>query len=121
MSLRSLVQAWNEFFFTPQPPAPIALFRVLYGMLLIANLILLRPDWRAWYGEHSWVTLSTMLKLEPGPRPDLFTILPNDAHWVEALFWVFLASAGSLTLGFLTRLCNGIPDLCLTSLQARHL
>jgi len=48
MSLRSLVQAWNEFFFTPQPPTSIALFRILYGMLLIANLALLRPDWLAW-------------------------------------------------------------------------
>src|SRR5438552_13421718 len=90
-------------------------------MLLIVNLILLRPDWLAWYGEHSWVTLSTMLKLEPGPRLNLFTILPHDDHWVEALFWVFLASAVCLTLGFLTRISSVIAFLCLTSIQQRNL
>jgi len=83
MSLRSLVQAWNEFFFTPQPPTPIAFFRVFYGMLLIANLVFLRPDWLAWYGQHSWVTLPTMLKLEPSPRLNLFTIMPHDDRCVE--------------------------------------
>jgi Vitamin K-dependent gamma-carboxylase len=121
MSLRSLAQAWNEFFFTPQPPTPIALFRILYGMLLIANLALLRPDWLAWYGEHSWVTLSTMLKLEPGPRLNLFTVMPHGDSWVEALFWIFLASAVCLALGFLTRASSIIAFLCLTSIQQRNL
>jgi hypothetical protein len=121
MSLRSLVQAWNEFFFTPQPPTPIALFRVLYGILLIANLILLRPDWLAWYGEHSWVTLSTMLRLEPGARLNLFVVLPHDDRWVEGLFWVFLASAICLTVGVQSRISSVITFLCLTSIQERNL
>jgi hypothetical protein len=121
MSLRALVQAWNEFFFKPQPPTPIALFRVLYGMLLIANLVFLRPDWLAWYGEHSWVTLSTMLKVEPGPRLNLFVVLPHDDRWTEALFWIFLASAICLTVGFLTRMSSILAFLCLTSIQQRNL
>jgi hypothetical protein len=121
MSLRSLVQAWNEFFFTPQPPTPIALFRILYGILLIANLALLRPDWLAWYGEHSWVTLPTMLKLEPGRRLNLFTVMPHRDNWVEALFWIFLASAVCLALGFLSRTSSIIAFLCLTSIQQRNL
>lgn len=121
MSLRSVVRAWNEFFFTPQSPLPIALFRVFYGMLLIADLILMRPDWLAWYGEHSWTSLATMLKLESGLRLDLFAILPRGDYWVEALFWAFLASAIFLTLGFLTRINSVIAFLCLASIQHRNL
>src|SRR3954469_7882267 len=121
MSIRSVVKAWNEFFFTPQSPVPIAIFRVLYGMLLIADLVLLRPDWLAWYGEHSWTSLPTMLKLEPGLRLNLFTILPSDDRWVEALFWTFLVSAVFLMLGFLTRINSVIAFLCLTSIQHRNL
>ena len=121
MTLLSLAQAWNEFFFAPQPPTAISLFRVLYGMLLIANLTFLRPDWLAWYSEHSWVTLPTMLKLEPVPRLNLFTVIPRDDRWVEALFWIFLASAVSLTVGFLTRTSSVIAFLCLTSIQQRNL
>jgi hypothetical protein len=43
--LRYLSRAWNEFFFAEQSPTPIALFRILYGLLVIATLLLLRPDW----------------------------------------------------------------------------
>ncbi|MGI8959362.1 MAG: HTTM domain-containing protein [Bryobacteraceae bacterium] len=121
MSVRSVVKAWDEFFFTPQSPVAIALFRVLYGMLLIADLVLLRPDWLAWYGEHSWTSLATILKLEPGLRLNLFTILPHDDSWVEAFFWTFLVSAVSLMFGFLTRINSVIAFLCLTSIQQRNL
>ena len=62
MRLRSLFDAWNEFFFAPQSPIPIALFRVIFGLLVIADILLLRPDWLAWYGPHAWVSLSTMQK-----------------------------------------------------------
>ena len=50
MRLRSLFEAWNTFFFAPQSPIPIAVFRIVYGSLVIANLLLLRPDWLSWYG-----------------------------------------------------------------------
>ena len=39
--MRSIMHSWNEFFFEPQLPTPVALFRILYGLLNIANLILL--------------------------------------------------------------------------------
>jgi len=121
MSVRSVVQAWNEFFFTPRSPLPIAIFRVLYGILLIADLILLRPDWLAWYGAHAWISLSTILTLEPGARLNLFTVMPYSDRWVEALIWFFLASAIFLTLGFQTRISSVIAFLCLLSIQQRNL
>ncbi len=38
MTGKSFVEAWNEFFFAEQSPIPIALFRILYGMAVIATL-----------------------------------------------------------------------------------
>ncbi|HXQ38797.1 MAG TPA: HTTM domain-containing protein [Anaerolineales bacterium] len=121
MRLRSLLDAWNSFFFAPQSPVPIALFRILYGLLVITTLLLLRPDWLAWYGPHAWVSLSTMQTLEPGPRLNLFTIIPQHEVWIEALFWVFLASATLLTVGLFTRFNSVFVFLCLTSIQQRNL
>jgi hypothetical protein len=121
MTLRSLVDAWNEFFFAPQPPTPISLFRILYGCMVIGTLILLRPDWLAWYGAHPWITLPTIRQLEPGMRLNLFTVIPQSDFWINTLFWVFLGSAVFLTLGFLTRLNTLIVFLCLTSVQQRNL
>jgi hypothetical protein len=118
---KSLVEAWNKFFFAEQSPTPIALFRIIYGVLVSATLLLLRPDWLAWLGSHAWVSLPTMHQLEPGPRLDLFAIIPQNDSLIEALFWIFLASAMLLTIGFLTRFNTVLVFLCLNSIHQRNL
>jgi hypothetical protein len=119
--LRSFAGAWNRFFFAKQSPVPIALFRITYGLLLIATLVLLRPDWLAWYGSHAWISLQTMQMVEPGTRINLFSIIPQSDGWINALFWVFLGSTILLTVGFLTRINSVIVFLCLTSIHQRNL
>jgi hypothetical protein len=121
LRVRSLREAWNEFFFAEQSPVPIALFRVIYGLLVSATLLLLRPDWLTWYGTHAWVSLPTMQFVEPGPRLNLFTILPQSDAWIVGLFWIFLASSALLTIGYLTRFNTMLVFLCLTSMDQRNL
>jgi hypothetical protein len=118
---KSFVEAWNEFFFAEQSPVPIGLFRILYGLAVIATLLLTRDDWMGWYGPHAWVSLRTMQAFEPGPRLNLFTVMPASVFWVQALFWVLLASAACLTIGFLTRLNSVVVYICLASIQQRNL
>jgi hypothetical protein len=119
--LRSLIDAWNSFFFKPQSPLPICLFRIFYGLLVMATLLLLHGDWLAWYGPHAWFSLSTMHVLEPGTRLNLLAIIPQTDGWIKAFFWIFLISAALLTVGFLTRLNSVTVFLCLTSMQQRNL
>jgi hypothetical protein len=121
MSLRSFVRFWNQFFFQEQSPLPIALFRIVYGLLVILTLSLLRPDWLNWHGVHGWVSLSTALNLEPGHRLNLFTIIPQNDAWIEALFWFTLGSAVLLTLGLFTRINTILVFICLNSIQQRNL
>jgi hypothetical protein len=121
MTLRSLVNAWNEFFFAPRLPTPVCLFRILYGFMVVITLILLRPDWLAWYGPHAWMSLDTLRHIEPGVRLDLFTLLPQADFAVNAFFWVFLLFAVLLTAGLFTRLSTVVVFLCLTSLHQRNL
>jgi hypothetical protein len=121
VKLKDLIEAWNAFFFAPQSPTPIALFRIVYGLLVIATLALLHPDWLNWYGAHAWMSLSTMHQLEPGTRLNLLSVIPQSDRWIEAFFWMFLGSAALLTIGFLTRLNSLLVFLCLTSIQQRNL
>jgi hypothetical protein len=121
LKLRSFPEAWNRFFFAKQSPVPIALFRIVYGLLVIATLVLLRPDWLAWYGTHAWISLQTMQTVEPGTRINLFTILPQSEAWINAFFWVFLGSAILLTVGLFTRINSVIVFVCLTSIHQRNL
>jgi|SRR6516164_8531356 len=113
MSLRSFARSWNPFF-KEQSPLPIALFRIIYSILVIITLILLRPDWLNWYGAHAWLSLPTALKLEPGHRLNLFTIIPQSDAWIEALFWLSLSSAALLTVGLFTRINSILVFVCLT-------
>ena len=101
--LTSFASAWNRFFFARQSPVPIALFRIAYGVSVIATLLLLHSDWLSWFGTHAWISLSTMQTIEPGRRLNLFAIIPQNDAWIEALFWVFLASATMLTVGLFAR------------------
>jgi len=121
MSLRVLVKAWNELFFAPQSPVPISLFRILYGICVIVTLLLLHSDWLNWYGAHSWVSLATMTKIEPGIRIDLFSVIPQNNSWIEAFFWFSLGSTLLLTVGLFTRVSSVITFLCIASIQQRNL
>jgi len=121
MRLRSAVRVWDEFFFAKESPVPICLFRIIYGALVIATLLLLRPDWLTWYGVHGWVSLPTALKLEPGNRLNLFAIIPQSDSWINALFWFALGSAVLLTIGLFTRINSILVFVFLTSIQQRNL
>ncbi len=121
MTPRSLLKAWNTFFFEKQSPLPIAVFRIAYGVLVVTTLLLLRPEWLTWYGSHAWISLPTMQAIEPGRRLDLFTIIPQSDIWINAFFWAFLSSAILLTLGLFTRVNSVVVFLCLISIHQRNL
>lgn len=120
MSLRAVATAWNDFFFRPTSPLPVGLFRILYGCLVIANLILLYPDWLTWFGTESWVSLSTMATLEPGVRLNVFTIIPANDGWIRGFFWVSLACGILLAAGLFTRISSMGVFLSLVSIHQRN-
>jgi hypothetical protein len=121
MTLARIREAWERFFFAPQSPVPMAVFRILYGACVTATLVLLHSEWLDWYGVHSWVTLSTMTRGEPGVRLDLFTVMPRNDAWVTAFFWIFLGFAVLLMVGLWTRLSSIVVFVCLASMQQRNL
>ena len=117
----SIVKRAERFFFEPQSPVPIALFRIGYGVCAVMTLVLLHKDWMEWFGVHAWISLSTVKTLEPSVRIDLFTVLPPDDNWIRAFFWFFLIVAILLTFGLASRVSSVIVFLCLASVQQRQL
>jgi Vitamin K-dependent gamma-carboxylase len=120
MMLQEARKAWEKFFFAPQSPTPIALFRVLYGVCVFVTLLLLRADWLEWYGMHAWVSRATMKTIEPGIRLDLFAVIPGDDRWIMAFFYIFLGFGVLLTLGLWTRFSSIAVFLCLVSIEQRN-
>jgi hypothetical protein len=120
MTLQTFRKAWEEFFFAPQSPTPIALFRILYGVCVSVTLLLLHSDWLDWYSAHAWVSRATMKSIEPGIRLNLFVLLPQDDRWIGAFFYIFLGFGVLLTVGLWTRISSVIVFLGLASIQERN-
>ena len=121
MILEKIARWWDCFFFTPESPICIAVFRILYGICVAVTIILLHSDWLEWFGTHSWVSESTMHRVEPGLRLNLFGLLPQSDRWVEWFFWIALLFAVLLTIGLWTRVSSVAVFLCVNSLQQRAL
>ena len=121
MILNKLARLWDEVFFTPQSPRPVALFRILYGLCVAATILLLHADWLQWFGVHSWVSFSTIRTIEPGVRLNLFTLIPQDDRWIAAFFWVSLIFAVLLIVGLWTRVSSIAVFLSLASIDQRNL
>jgi hypothetical protein len=119
VSLGKLTDAWEHFFFTPQSPTPIALFRILYGLCVAATLILFHTDWLDWFGAHGWISQSAMTQIEPGARLNLFQVMPSDDRWIAAFFWVALGFTLLLMAGLWTRFSCVAVFLSLASIQQR--
>ena len=47
-------RAWNRFFFAPADPRPLALVRILTGLLLSWNLVWIGTDLQAFLGSTGW-------------------------------------------------------------------
>src|SRR4051812_10993848 len=99
MSWKTIARAWNEFFFAPQSPVPIALFRILAGLIVLIDAAMLSGDWLTWYGPRGLVTLAGTQQIEQGPRLNVFTILPQTEFWSNAVFYALVVSAILLLVG----------------------
>jgi uncharacterized membrane protein YphA (DoxX/SURF4 family) len=81
--LRTLVQAWNEFWFRPQSTATLALLRIVVGGLTVVWTLVLTSDFDTFFGPGG---------VAAGPR------------LVPLLAGLLLVAAICLTIGFRTRL-----------------
>jgi uncharacterized membrane protein YphA (DoxX/SURF4 family) len=117
MSLAALLKAWDDWFFKPVSPLPVALLRILFGtFLLIMMVTQYMPDWDFWYGPESPVN-TDMLRdfFFRCPVFDLFDILPGELSHV--FMWTLLGAAFCLTIGLFTRISSVFVWLALVTLD----
>jgi len=115
-----MVSSWNSFWFNPISTRPLALFRILLGLLLIQYALLLIPDFFVWFGKDGIIAADTINSWEPFVRFNILNFLPNNDLWLVIVFAVFIVAALFLTLGLFTRASSVIVFLCLISFHARN-
>ncbi len=107
MTVRSLYALWTKFWFEPSSPTPIALYRILLGLVLLQDALLMRlPDWRIFYSVHSIIPLKAYISYWWGrdPRFDILALLPENDYVRLAVLCVYILLLFFMTIGFHTRL-----------------
>ena len=124
---KTAVQELRELLFSPVDPLPLALFRVVFGLVLLGSFLTLCPDFDPLFTENSPVRLedSRLLSeyawIEPVPswRWNLFELSPSST-WAAALFILYGFSVLAMTLGWRTRLATLLVFLLTVSIHRRE-
>jgi predicted DCC family thiol-disulfide oxidoreductase YuxK len=120
ISLKDIARCWNRFFFEPESPLPIAVYRIFFGLAVLANHALLLPDVGEWFGARAILSFATGGRLAGGEGLSLFAWLPHTDAWVWTIFLVSCAAAFTLTLGLLTRASSIVLFVTLLTLHHRN-
>ncbi len=119
MSFAGLWRAWKTFWFQPQTPEPVALFRILIGFLILQILtVSIGGEFLNWYGAHSIVQNETSRRFfwNSEPRFDLLLAFPTDGS-MQMYFYSVIVAAICMTFGFCTRVSCIYVALALVSMH----
>ena len=114
-----MIRAWNRFFFTPVDPLPIALFRIVFGALVLVTLAALWPDLPTWFGESGVLPRASPWLSTYGDRLDVTRWLPDGDAPMRGFVAMLAGAALLLSRGLCTRLSAAVVFIGVTSLHHR--
>jgi len=120
MTFRRVLRAWDRFLFRPISPLPIAVYRILFGTLIMLDLLFLLPDLNRFFGDQGVLPMADAVRYFRAPGLNVLAWLPNRPACLYAFFIVSLLAAASLTVGFLTRFSAVVVWICLVTLHRRN-
>jgi hypothetical protein len=119
VSCKQLVTSWNNFWFAPTSPAPICLFRIFYGFLLLISGLSWAMILLAYTGKNTLFSPET-LSLWQGFKPSLFTWLPADTSAMRLWLMIYILAACAVMLGLFTRSSTVLAWIILISVQNHY-
>lgn len=108
---------WNEFFFAPESPAGVSLFRFPMAVLLIAYACSVWPDAEAWFTNRGVVTSGTVFKHSLGWS--VFRVLPNTIQVAQGVLVALIVAALGMIAGYRTRVFTVLAFVALASCHHR--
>ena len=95
----ALAEAWQRFWFHPEPAYTLGLIRIAFGALMVAWTVSLLPNLNDLFGEHGVMPRQPSIAFQWG----IFEIWTSD-HALLIGWAVLLVSAIALTVGWHSRL-----------------
>lgn len=119
-SWKTIAAAWDRFWFTERAALPLAIFRICLGLLVLGFAWLIYDDLFVWFGAQGIIPAPTTQQWNGTIALNLLNVFPNNDQWLLVFFWVFVAAAFCLTIGFSTRVSATIVFLALASFHHRN-
>jgi predicted DCC family thiol-disulfide oxidoreductase YuxK len=120
MTTQSIRAGWNRFFHEPTPATTLGVYRIFFGLMLLAYAALISSDLLIWYGDKGVLPLAESKFTPGGQGLNLLHFLPNTDNAVKAFFGVLVAAAFCVTIGFQTRIASIVAYLTLVSFHHRN-
>lgn len=113
------LREWNRFWFGPISARPLGAFRVVLGVLILANLALLSFELDYWFVDTGLLRPAEARDVSGVLRPSILHHI-HGATGVRAYFVATTAVAVLFTLGWRTRVMGVILYLLMLSIQQRN-
>jgi hypothetical protein len=116
----NLKRAWNAFWFTPISARPLGAFRIVFGLIMIANLAYMAVDLDYWYTN---VGLLRGTEIREVAGPFRFSVLHyyQDPLFVRCWFGAAALAAAALVVGWHTRVMAVVFYILMLSIHHRDI
>jgi hypothetical protein len=116
----SFARRWNVFFHAPCDGRIVAAVRMAYAAVVLVHLAVLYPDLNLFFTDAGLLPMEVAQKIVSPYAWSIFFWLPSTAAVVHACFWVAVAHAVLLLVGFVPRLNALLLFVWLLSFQVRN-
>ncbi|MGO4802247.1 HTTM domain-containing protein [Pseudomonas sp. W22_MBD1_FP4] len=120
VSLETLETIWASFFYAPESTATLALFRIAFGLLLLADAFFHTKDHILYLAPRGILDYETWRKTYNNRAFSLLAIFPPTLTSVRILLAVHFVAILGIVLGFATQLFAITVFITLSSLQHRN-
>jgi uncharacterized membrane protein YphA (DoxX/SURF4 family) len=116
----TIADGWQAFFHAPESAAPVGVFRLLFGLMVAADTLLLFGDARRLLGPAGMLNAEHYRLKYGRSRFTLLAFLPQRDASVHAVLGLQLVAALCLAVGLWTRLSAVVTFLTLVSITNRN-
>lgn len=118
--ITELKKRFYSFWETPISPLPLGIFRIFMAGFAIVQALLWWPDWLAFFGPEAWIqweisrALNAPWNIHMQQVHQVFHALFGiaETQTVVTFFWIYIAAATGLLLGWYTRLWAFMTWFC---------
>ncbi len=114
------IRAWNRFWFAPISARPLGLYRILFGLMVLAHLAFLTVDLDFWYTD-AGLLQGDEARLAAGPLRFSPLQWIQDPVSVRIFFAALAVVVIAFTLGWHTRIMGVLVYMGLLSLHHRNI